>query len=193
MRYTLIILAFFAGFTKIAIGAEAYLFQPGDIVQISVWQDSKLDRQTVIGPDGAISMPLVGRVEAGGRTAVQIEKSIKTSLSTKFQGELDVTDSFLRKGNPEDEEKNIYVMGEVHRPGQFKIKTETTVLQALALGGGLSPFAEARRIQVHRKIDGRDAVFEFNYRKFERGREPTGNIVLREGDVVLVLERRTSD
>ena len=80
-------------------------------------------------------------------------------------------------------------MGEVQKPGQFVIKTRTTLLQALALGGGLSPFAAQRRIQVHRKIKGIDEVYQFDYRAFEQGQDVAGNIVLRAGDVIVVPER----
>lgn len=176
--------------------AQSYRFHTGDTLQVSVWQEPKLDRQVVIAPDGSIALPLAGRVTAGGRTASQVEEAIRVKLANKYQGELDVTVSFLSKrkadasvGEPEPVEIAIFVMGEVQKPGQFTIKERTTLLQALALGGGLSPFAAQRRIQVHRKVNGQDEVHEFDYRAFERGQDATGNIVLRPGDVVVVPER----
>jgi polysaccharide biosynthesis/export protein len=80
-------------------------------------------------------------------------------------------------------------MGEVAGPGEFPVRKPTTVLQAIALGGGLSPFAAERRIQVHRKTGGHDEIHTFDFRAFRLGLNPTGNIVLRPGDVVVVPER----
>lgn len=173
----------------------AYRLQPGDTIQVSVWQEPKLDRQLVVAPDGTVAMPLVGHVSAGGRSAQQVEKAIRAKLQTQYTSELDVTVSLVaqppEKVEEEDEkiEPSFFVMGEVNKPGEFLIKKRITVLQALAMGGGLSAFAAQRRIQVHRKVDGEDAIFQFDYRAFENGRDVTGNISLRPGDVVVVPER----
>ena len=179
--------------TMIASSAQAaYRLQPGDTIQVSVWQEPKLDRQLVIAPDGSVAMPLVGHVSAGGRSAQQLEKAIKAKLQTQYQSDLDVTVSLVAQP-PEDEDEKIdptiFVMGEVNKPGEFAIKKRITLLQALAMGGGLSAFAAQRRIQVHRKVDGEDTIFQFDYRAFEHGRDVAGNIALRPGDVIVVPER----
>ncbi len=177
----------------VATSAQAaYRLQPGDTIQVSVWQEPKLDRQLVVAPDGSIAMPLVGHVSAGGRSARQVEKAIKAKLQTQYQSDLDVTVSLVAQPPEEESEKidpTIFVMGEVNKPGEFVIKKRITLLQALAMGGGLSAFAAQRRIQVHRKVDGEDAIFQFDYRAFENGRDIAGNIALRPGDVVVVPER----
>ena len=192
MRYLLIILTVMTCWPLQAGMAATYRFQPGDTIQISVWQDSKLDRQVVVAPDGTIALPLAGRIEAGGRSAGQVEKAIKARLSSQFKGQLDVTVnlSSLKQVPPGEQiDRLIFIMGEVNKPGEIVIKTRTTLLQALALGGGLSPFAADRRIQVHRKINGQDVIYKFDLRKFESGNNPEGNINLRPGDVVIVPER----
>lgn len=175
----------------------AYRLQPGDTIQVSVWQEPKLDRQLVVAPDGTVAMPLVGHVPAGGRSARQVETAIKAKLQTQYTSELDVTVSLVaqppEKVKPEEEvekiDPTIFVMGEVNKPGEFAIKKRVTLLQALAMGGGLSAFAAQRRVQVHRKVNGEDTIFQFDYRAFENGRDVTGNIALRPGDVVVVPER----
>ncbi len=87
-------------------------------------------------------------------------------------------------------EYTVYVTGEVGKPGAFVVpKRPPTIMQALALAGGLGPFASERRIQVIRKAKGEDRIFEFNYRDYTRGRDMDGNITLRTGDVVVVPER----
>ena len=179
--------------TVISTSAQAaYRLQPGDTIQVSVWQEPKLDRQLVIAPDGSVAMPLVGHISAGGRSARQIEKAIKAKLQTQYTSELDVTVSLVAQPPEEKDEKvelSFFVMGEVNKPGEFVIKKRITLLQALAMGGGLSAFAAQRRIQVHRKVDGEDTIFQFDYRAFEHGRDVAGNIALRPGDVVVVPER----
>ena len=179
--------------TMIASSAQAaYRLQPGDTIQVSVWQEPKLDRQLVVAPDGTVAMPLVGHVTAGGQSAQQVEKAIKAKLQTQYQSDLDVTVSLVAQPKEEEADKvdpTIFVMGEVNKPGEFVIKKRITLLQALAMGGGLSAFAAQRRIQVHRKVDGDDTIFEFDYRAFEHGKDVAGNIALRPGDVIVVPER----
>jgi polysaccharide export outer membrane protein len=96
-----------------------YLLQPGDQIAISVWQEPRLDRQIVVAPDGSIALPLAGRIQAGGRTAAQVEQAIAGSFAAHYADELDVTVHLL--GRPDQLEEPavlpaIYVMGEVTRP-----------------------------------------------------------------------------
>lgn len=192
IRHLLVAIAILLGWATQGAALAQYQFQPGDQIQISVWQEPRLDRQIVVAPDGTIALPLAGRIQAGGRTAAQVEQAIVGSLSGHYADELDVTVHLL--GRPEELEEApvlpaIYVMGEVTRPGEFPVQKPTTVLQAIALGGGLSPFAAERRIQVHRKVGGQDQIHVFDFQAFKHGMNPAGNIVLRPGDVVVVPER----
>jgi polysaccharide biosynthesis/export protein len=168
-----------------------YAIQPGDTLQLSVWQEPRLDRQIVVAPDGTIALPLAGRIQAGGRTAAQVEQAIASNLAPQYTDELDVTVQVLTRPELEEPEipPTVYVMGEVTSPGQFPVEKPTTVLQAIALGGGLSPFAAERRIQVHRKLGGQDQIHVFDFRAFKHGVNPAGNIMLAPGDVIVVPER----
>jgi polysaccharide biosynthesis/export protein len=186
----LLAIAILIGWGMQSSAVAHYLFQSGDVVQVSVWQEPRLDQQVVVAPDGSIALPLAGRVQAGGRAAAQVEEAIKTRLARHYADELDVTVHLVSRPDTAEVAPTIYVMGEVASPGEFPVRKPTTLLQAIALGGGLSPFAADRRIQVHRKLDGRDQIHLFNYRDFTRGADPAGNIVLRPGDVVVVPERR---
>jgi polysaccharide export outer membrane protein len=191
-RHLLVAIAILLGWATQGSALAQYQFQPGDQIQISVWQEPRLDRQIVVAPDGSIALPLAGRIQAGGRTAAQVEQAIAGSLAAHYADELDVTVHLV--GRPDELEEApvlpaIYVMGEVTRPGEFPVQKPTTVLQAIALGGGLSPFAAERRIQVHRKVGGQDQIHVFDFQAFKHGMNPAGNIVLRPGDVVVVPER----
>jgi polysaccharide export outer membrane protein len=189
MRVVLSLL-FFCVFSTGAL-AQVEPLHPGDTVQISVWQDPKLDRTVVVGPDGMISYPLAGHIRAGGITTQALENIIRTRLQKNYTGQLDVTVSIAPSTKILEDETapKIYVTGEVQKPGSYTIKRTTDVVQAIALAGGLSPFAASRRIQVHRKVAGADTIYLFNFKTFESGMDMTENINLRSGDIIVVPER----
>ena len=93
--------------------------------------------------------------------------------------------------NPEQEDKKprIFVTGEVLRPGTYNFRPHTNIVQALALAGGVGPFAAPQRIQVHRNIRGVDSIFMFNFNAYRSGTDTTDNINLRPGDIIIVPER----
>lgn len=148
-----------------------------------------------MAPDGFVAFPLAGRFKAGGLTTSGVENALKAGLQKQFSTELDVTVSYIQSEKRElkdakDAEWTVYVTGEVGKPGAFVVpKKAPTVMQAIALAGGLGPFASERRIQVIRKVKGEDLVFPFNYRDYTKGYDMGGNITLRNGDVVVVPER----
>lgn len=178
-----------------AAGAQAqiYLLESGDTVQISVFQDPKLDRQVLVLPDGRISFPLAGHIKASGRSLESLEGALKGRLQKFYSETLDVTASLVGQAPPAVEEppenKIIYITGEVRNPGQFILRDGTNVLQAIAISGGLATFAAKRRIQVRRKIDGVDVVMPFDYKDVESGRDIEGNFLLQDGDVIVVPEK----
>ena len=167
-----------------------YRLQPGDRISVSVWQDDKLNQEVVVGPDGRISLPLVGHLRAGGQTAQQLEAAIRRRLQSNYKEKLDVTVMLLRGPNDETgRERYIYVTGEVANSGLYTVIRPTTVLQAITLAGGLDIYAAKSRIKIQRRENGEDVLIPFNYRAAVNGRDPWSNIYLRDGDVVIVPER----
>lgn len=182
--------------------ADSYQLKAGDVLDVSVFQDPKLNRQIVVAPDGFVAFPLAGRFRAGGLTTAAFEDALKSRLQKQYTNDLDVTVSYVQSAKKEpkplarekppakDREWTVYVTGEVNKPGAFVVpKKAPTVLQAIALSGGLGPFAAERRIQVYRKRVGGEVVFPFNYRNYTQGQDLEGNITLQNGDVVIVPER----
>lgn len=176
-------------------GALAQTIKTGDSLSISVLQDPKLDRQVIVDPAGQIAFPLAGHVRARGLTPQAIENALKDKLKPNYKDEeLDVTVSFTAAAKPDipedDLKPKIFITGEVIRPGSYVVRQKTTLMQAIALAGGLGPFAAKRRLQVRRRSgDGGETIFAFDYRAYEAGNDLEGNVTLHAGDVIIVPER----
>src|SRR5882757_597210 len=178
--------------------ASAQTLKPGDSLSITVLQDPKLDRSVVVDPSGEIAFPLAGHIRARGLTPLALENILKAKLKNNYKEQsLDVTVAVLSapKDIPEEDLKpKIFITGEVIRPGSYVVRQPTTLMQAIALAGGIGPFAAKNRIQVRRRADGGDeTIFMFNYRAYEAGADLEGNISLRAGDVIMVPERGLFD
>ena len=175
-------------------GASAQTLKPGDSLSITVLQDSKLDRNVVVDPSGQIAFPLAGHIRARGLTPQAVENILKAKLKSNYKDEnLDITVAVANspKDIPEDDLKpKVFITGEVIRPGSYVVRQPTTLMQAIALAGGIGPFAAKRRIQVRRhEAGGDETIFMFDYKAYEAGLDLEGNIRLRAGDVIMVPER----
>ena len=157
-----------------------YVLGAEDVLVISVWKDEHLTREAVIRPDGLVSFPLVGEIQAAGRTVEEVRADLVQRL-TKFipTPQVSVTVSKVLS-------YRIYVLGRVNKPGEFMVGHATDVLQALSMAGGLTPFAAENDIQVIRRVNGKQQVFPFRYGEAKKGKGLEKNIVLQRGDVVMV-------
>jgi polysaccharide export outer membrane protein len=151
-----------------------------DVLEISVWKEEGLKKEVLVRPDGGISFPLAGDMQAAGKTARQLQQEITQRLE-KFMSDPVVTVSILKiVGN------KIYVIGRVNKPGEYAPGRYVDVLQALSMAGGLTPFAAENDIKVVRKENGKDLVFPFRYSQVKAGDKLDQNITLKGGDVVVV-------
>jgi len=172
--------------------------KPGDTLNISVLQDPKLDRSVVVDPNGQIAFPLAGHITADGLTPQRLEKILKARLKRNYKDDdLDVTVALAnaaRPDIPEDDLKpKIFITGEVLRPGPYPIRQTFTVAQAIAVAGGLGPYAAMKRIQIHRGSGADETIFQFNFKAYEAGQNLEANIPLQAGDVIIVPERGILD
>lgn len=159
---------------------SGYQIGPEDLLEISVWKEEGLKKEVLVRPDGGLSFPLIGEVQAAGKTAGQLKKEIAQRLE-KFIPDPVVSIALLRVvGN------KIYVIGKVNKPGEFPAGRYVDVLQALSMAGGLTPFASENGIKVMRKEGGKDIVFQFRYSDVKNGEDLGQNIQLKGGDVVVV-------
>lgn len=159
-----------------------YLINPGDILLIYVWNEKDLSQEVLVRPDGAVSVPLAGQVQAGGLTVPEVEKNLTLAL-TKFMKDQPTVNIMIKQtaGNI------VYVIGKVNRPGPFPINQPTDVMQALAMAGGLNAFAAESSINILRRDKhGVQKAIRFRYSDVKSGDELQTNIVLQSGDVVVV-------
>ncbi len=164
----------------VASRPAAYVIGPEDGLDISVWKDDTLKTTSLVRPDGGISFPLVGELMAAGKTADQLRDELCKRLE-KYVPDAVVTVSVIHVAS-----YRIYVLGRVNKPGDFAVGRDIDVLQALALAGGLTPFAHEDDIRVVRKIDGRTSTIRFRYSDVMKAGDVTQNITLLSGDVLLV-------
>jgi polysaccharide export outer membrane protein len=190
------ILAFaLAALWALGAAAQDYRLQPGDTIEVSVLEDPGLNRQVLIRPDGKVSLPLAGTVQAAGLTPEAVQRAVRGRLAGDFVEPPTVTVSLLGLGAEDLEEEapeglaSVYVLGQVGAPGRYDVLRPVDILQALALAGGPGVFAARERIQVRRRESGGDVLMLFNYDDVEEGRVPLAPIDLRDGDVIVVPER----
>lgn len=156
-----------------------YRIVPGDVLEISVWREEGLDQKVLVRPDGGISFPLIGNVAAGGLTVDQLRGEIGGRLG-EFLSAPEVTVAVVNSN------QRIYVVGKVNKPGDFPILGRVTVMQALAMAGGPTPFADRDDIAVLRRSGRENLRLPFDYDSVEDGENLEQNVPLQNGDVVVV-------
>ena len=159
---------------------DKYLLGAEDTIEISVWKEPDLTKQLIVRPDGKITYPLIGEVQAAGLTVKQLQREISKRLE-KYVTDANVTVILLKALH-----YKIYVTGKVNKPGDFVVGRPTTVMQAIAMAGGLTPFASPGSIAVLRQAGGKEEIFPFNYKEVSRGLSLGQNRILEPGDVVVV-------
>jgi polysaccharide export outer membrane protein len=157
-----------------------YRIGVGDVLHISVWKDESLTQQITVLPDGTISFPLIGRVQAEGKQLDELKQIISERLS-RFVPDPILSVQVLRINS-----LMIYVIGKVNRPGRFELADNINVLQALALAGGLNPFARSSRIKIFRETGEKTVLMPFDYDAVSSGEDLQQNIELERGDVIVV-------
>ncbi len=159
---------------------EAYVIGAGDVLQVFVWKEPDLTRDVTVRLDGRITLPLLGDVVAAGRTPSDLSAELGRQLA-RF-----VDAPMVTLGVAQATSARVYVLGQVAQPGTFPLTGRTTVLQALALAGGLREFVKPERILVIREEPGLRAPLVVNYKRLEGGSDITQNLVLKPGDTILV-------
>jgi polysaccharide biosynthesis/export protein len=158
-----------------------YIIGNSDVLAITVWKQPDISRSIPVRPDGRISLPLVGELQATGRTPLQLEQDITEKLKTYMTNpEVTVIVDQINS-------QKFNVLGRVAKPGSYLLTTTTTVLDAIASAGGFQDFAKQKGVYILRHTpDGGQTRIPFNYKDVIKGKHVEQNIRLQAGDTVIV-------
>ncbi|UCH37917.1 MAG: polysaccharide biosynthesis/export family protein [Candidatus Bathyarchaeota archaeon] len=160
--------------------SQDYIIGKGDVLEIVVWRNERISRKVVVRPDGRISLPLIQDIEAKGLTVLQLKNQIINKLKDYMdypKVSVIVSDTTSYR---------VSVLGRVERPGVYPITGATTLVEAIALAGGFSEWANKRKIRVVTHEKGKERTITVNYKKFESGKDQSLNITLQPGDIIIV-------
>jgi polysaccharide export outer membrane protein len=165
--------------------ATEFLLGPEDLLEITVWKNPDLSRVTAIRPDGHISMPIIGDIQAAGLTAA----ALSAQIAERYKGYIQVPSVSVNV--KELNSYAVYVLGEVAKPGKYQLRSYVTVLQAISMAGGFTNYASKNKLQVVRIIEKpnnkrQELHISLKYDDLVNGRGEPGNIVLASGDTLVV-------
>ncbi len=160
---------------------DSFVIGNDDVLAINVWKETDISRSTQVRSDGKISLPLVGEIQAAGRTPLQLEQDITTKLRnyiTKPEVTIMVEQINSEKFN---------ILGQVAKPGSYSLTLAPTVVDAIAIAGGTRDFAKQKTIYILRQnVGGGESRIAFNYKDFIKGKNLQQNVKLRPHDTVVV-------
>jgi len=158
-----------------------YVIGPSDVLAISVWKEPDITRTLPVRPDGKISLPLVGELQASGLTASKLQDVITQKLKDYIENpQVNVVVEDVKS-------RSFNVVGKVLKTGSFDLAKPTSVLDAIAQAGGFQDFAKVTKIYVLRRMpDGSQKMLPFNYKLVIKGKRLDENIDLQSGDTVVV-------
>ncbi len=161
--------------------AGHYIIGPEDVLEISVWKNADLSKVVSVRPDGRITLPLIGDVQAAGATPDKLKDDIAARLK-RYQ-DAAVVSVIVQQVNS----YRIYILGEVRNPGSYQVKTLTTLLQAVSLAGGFTPYASKDKIVLlHMNESGQEEKTTVRLKDIVYSEKGGKNIMLRPGDTVFV-------
>ena len=166
-----------------AAGSEPpanYVIGPDDVLSVVFWRDKDMSADVTVRSDGKISLPLLNDIQAAGLTPVQLRDRL-LSEAKRYIEDPSVT-IVVKQINS----RKVFITGEVNKPGPYPLTTPTTVLQLLALAGGLKDYADSKNIAIVRTEGGTPTRHAFNYKDVASGRNLKQNIELKPGDTVVV-------
>lgn len=184
--YFIVSLSFFVPFSysqdkPVQQPKETYIIGNGDVLRIMTWKepDFSID-QIAVRLDGKISFPLIGDLDAEGKTPVQLKGEIEKQLRN-YITEPNVTVMLIDGAS-----KRFYVLGEVLNTGEFPLVKKLTVLQAFALAGGFTEWAAKKEIILYRRVGEEEKVIKIDYRDIIRGKDFSKNVEIRPDDTIIV-------
>jgi polysaccharide export outer membrane protein len=170
--------------TRAAAGvpvAPDYVIGADDVLSIMFWRDKDLSApEVIVRPDGKVTLPLLNDVQAAGRTPEELGNAIR-----------DAARKFVEDPNPtvivkEIKSRRVFITGRIEKPGPYPLNGKTTILQLIAMAGGLREYVDGKNISLMRNEQGKQSVYAFNYQDVVKKQYLHQNIELKPGDVVVV-------
>jgi polysaccharide export outer membrane protein len=159
--------------------ADTYVIGASDVIAVSVWKEPTLSGNLLVRPDGMISLPLLGDVQASGLTPLQLADQIATKLK-KF-----IQDPNVSVVVSQIHSKVVYLLGEVGKKGPIEMTPDMTLLEAIGSAGGITEFANAKKIYILRDEAGKHEKIPVHYKEALKG-DGALNLVLKPGDTIVV-------
>lgn len=163
-----------------ALPVGEYIIGPADGLEVMLWKEEDVSRKVQVRVDGRISVPLLGDVEAAGKTVDGLAKML-TELYSKVLEDPSVTVMLL-----EGRSYRYYMIGKVKTPGEFRIDAPVSLLQAIARSGGFVEWAKTDDVLLVRKGQGKQEILHFDYDAFVKGKNLDKNFEILPGDVIVV-------
>jgi polysaccharide export outer membrane protein len=157
-----------------------YVIGPDDVLTIVFWREKELSGDVAVRPDGKISLPLLNDVEAAGLTPEELRLRV-TAAAQKLIEEPTVT-VVVKQINS----RKVFITGQVAKPGPYPLNGPTTVVQLLAIAGGVLEYADEKNIAIMRTENGKSVSLRFNYDQVKKRRNLEQNIQLKPGDTIIV-------
>lgn len=165
-------------------GSAAYKIGPQDVLEISVFKVPDLSRSVQVADVGSINLPLVGEVQAAGRTARDLERDLAKKLGAKYLQSPQVT-VYVKEYNS----RRVTIDGAVKKPGVYPIRAKTTLVQFIAMAEGFTELADSSSVAVFRTVDGKRSAARFDLDEIRSG--TAEDPVIQEGDVIVVSQSAT--
>ena len=157
-----------------------YVIGPDDVLTIVFWREKDLSGEVAVRPDGKISLPLLNDVDAAGLTVEELRLRITESAGKLIE---EPTVAVVVK---QINSRKVFITGQVSKPGPYALTSPTTVVQLIAMAGGVAEYANAKNITIVRVVNGKQVSLRFNYDEVEKGKKMEQNILLLPGDTVIV-------
>lgn len=160
---------------------DDYIIGSDDVLSVNVWKEQEISRTVPVRPDGKITLPLIGDIQAGGLTPRKLQENIAQGLKSYVSGpEVTVIVQEVKS-------LKFNIVGEITKPGSYPLSEPTTVLDAIAVGGGLRDFAKRSHIYVLRTNgDGSHSKLQFDYKEVIKGKNLSQNVELHPGDTIVI-------
>ncbi len=165
---------------EVPADSDRYIIGAEDVLYIHVWKEETLSKTVSVRMDGMISIPLVDEIQAAGITPLQLKEKLTEKLKD-FVDAPNVTVIVMEANS-----FKVYFSGQVKSPGVLRLRTETSLAQAISMVGGFTDWANQSNIIIIRKENGKEKRFTVNYKKIVKGKDLSLNIILKSGDTIIV-------